>query len=173
MTYNKKGQAALEFLMTYGWAILVVLAAIGALAYFGVLNPAKFAPETCMATSGWGCQGKAVVDSTTLVVTVANGLGYRVNLNSSVAGGGAVGTQYNLSAPVLSTCTGSAYLCPAGDITCVTQNVAVEDSSSITIRLTGCDFANANAVKGDITLYFQNTQSKLMEKAIISVTAKK
>ncbi|MCF7865934.1 hypothetical protein K9L67_02665 [Candidatus Woesearchaeota archaeon] len=36
---NKKGQAAMEFLMTYGWAILVVLLAIGALAYFGLLNP--------------------------------------------------------------------------------------------------------------------------------------
>ncbi len=29
----------IEFLMTYGWAILVVVAAIAALAYFGVLNP--------------------------------------------------------------------------------------------------------------------------------------
>ncbi len=30
----KKGQGAMEFLMTYGWAILVVLVAIGALFYF-------------------------------------------------------------------------------------------------------------------------------------------
>lgn len=41
----KKGQAAMEFLMTYGWAILVVLIAIGALAYFGVLSPERFKPE--------------------------------------------------------------------------------------------------------------------------------
>ena len=41
----RKGQAALEFLMTYGWAILVVLAAIAALAYFGVLSPDRFLPE--------------------------------------------------------------------------------------------------------------------------------
>jgi len=41
---NRKSQAALEFLMTYGWAILVVLIAIGALAYFGVLSPARFLP---------------------------------------------------------------------------------------------------------------------------------
>ena len=41
----KKGQAAMEFLMTYGWAILVVLAAIAALAYFGVLSPARFLPR--------------------------------------------------------------------------------------------------------------------------------
>ena len=35
---EKKGQA-MEFFMTYGWAILVVLVAVGALAYFGVLDP--------------------------------------------------------------------------------------------------------------------------------------
>ena len=45
----KKAQAALEFLMTYGWAILVVLAAIGALAYFGVLSPSNFLPSKCTA----------------------------------------------------------------------------------------------------------------------------
>ncbi|MBI1979078.1 MAG: hypothetical protein HYS62_03415, partial [Candidatus Aenigmarchaeota archaeon] len=38
---QRKSQAAMEFLMTYGWAILVVLAAIAALAYFGVLSPEK------------------------------------------------------------------------------------------------------------------------------------
>ena len=50
----KKAQAAMEFLMTYGWAILVVLIAIGALAYFGVLNPDKFLPEKCTIASGSG-----------------------------------------------------------------------------------------------------------------------
>jgi len=38
---GRKGQAAMEFLMTYGWAILVVLVVIGALAYFGVLSPSS------------------------------------------------------------------------------------------------------------------------------------
>ena len=51
---NKKGQAAMEFLMTYGWAILVVLIAIGALSYFGVLSPEKFLPEKCVISSGSG-----------------------------------------------------------------------------------------------------------------------
>ena len=40
---NKKGHSdSLEFLMTYGWAILVVIVAIGLLAYFGVLSPELF-----------------------------------------------------------------------------------------------------------------------------------
>lgn len=37
MTEEKKS-SAIEWLMTYGWAILVVLVAIGMLAYFGVFN---------------------------------------------------------------------------------------------------------------------------------------
>lgn len=36
---NKKGQAGTDFLMTYGWAILVVLAAIGAMAYLDIFTP--------------------------------------------------------------------------------------------------------------------------------------
>ena len=52
---NKRGQSALEYLMTYGWAILVVLAAIGALAYFGVLSPDRFLPEKCTLPSGVAC----------------------------------------------------------------------------------------------------------------------
>ena len=48
MLFSKKAQAAMEFLMTYGWAILVVLIVVGALAYFGVLNPSNLIPERCV-----------------------------------------------------------------------------------------------------------------------------
>ncbi|MBW2977943.1 hypothetical protein KY331_03800 [Candidatus Woesearchaeota archaeon] len=53
---NKKAQAAMEFIMTYGWAILVVLVAIAALAYFGVLSPAQFLPERCQLPAGMYCK---------------------------------------------------------------------------------------------------------------------
>jgi uncharacterized protein (UPF0333 family) len=42
---NKKSQAAMEFLMTYGWALLVILLVLAALAYFGMLNPDRFLPD--------------------------------------------------------------------------------------------------------------------------------
>ena len=42
-----KAQAALEFLTTYGWAFLVILVMIAALAYFGILNPSKLLPDRC------------------------------------------------------------------------------------------------------------------------------
>lgn len=70
----KKGQAAMEFLMTYGWAILVVLVAIGALAYFGVLNPNRFLPASCTIGPGLGCDDHRVTATTTQLV-LRNGLG--------------------------------------------------------------------------------------------------
>lgn len=73
---KKKGQAAMEFLMTYGWAILVVLIAIGALAYFGVLNPGRFLPSSCTITPGISCEDFVVVDgSDTITLTLRNGMG--------------------------------------------------------------------------------------------------
>ena len=39
---KRKGQVIIEFFFTYGWAILLVLACIGALAYFGVLDPCRY-----------------------------------------------------------------------------------------------------------------------------------
>ncbi len=55
--FRKKGQAALEFLTTYGWAFLVILVMIGALSYFGVLNPDAYIPEACNFGSVLSCSG--------------------------------------------------------------------------------------------------------------------
>lgn len=99
----RKAQAAMEFLMTYGWAILVVLAAIGALAYFGVLSPDKFLPSKCTTTPGFSCTEAAATAGTTglLKWTLKNNLGsdltdYSVqfkaaSLTSTEAGGTACG----------------------------------------------------------------------------------
>ncbi len=38
-------QSAMEYLMTYGWSILIVAVILGALAYLGVFNPLYFAPK--------------------------------------------------------------------------------------------------------------------------------
>ncbi len=61
-----RGQAALEFLTTYGWAFLVILVMIAALAYFGVISPNKFLPERCTFQQEFTCRDWQVLrtDST-------------------------------------------------------------------------------------------------------------
>lgn len=49
------GQAALEFLTTYGWAFLVILIMIGTLAYFGILSPGKILPSRCSIGPEFEC----------------------------------------------------------------------------------------------------------------------
>ncbi len=81
---GKRGQAALEFLMTYGWALLVVLIAIVALAFFGVLNPGKFLPSNCNLGVGFSCEDFIIDDDLDSVmsgdqkgirIVIRNGLG--------------------------------------------------------------------------------------------------
>ncbi|MFH1916222.1 MAG: hypothetical protein ABIJ21_03080 [Nanoarchaeota archaeon] len=50
-----KGQSALEFLTTYGWAFMIILVMIGSLSYFGVLNMNTFIPERCQFDNAFSC----------------------------------------------------------------------------------------------------------------------
>ena len=77
----KKAQAALEFLMTYGWAIMVVLVAISALSYFGVLSPDNFLPNKCSFPAGISCvdfEYDIISDIPTLKFVIKNNLGWDV-----------------------------------------------------------------------------------------------
>ncbi|MFC1730251.1 hypothetical protein ACFL6I_07920 [candidate division KSB1 bacterium] len=80
---RKKAQAAMEFLMTYGWAILVVLVVIGALAYFGVLDPAKLLPDKCTATAGFSCADYTFLPAGPKVKLV-NGMGQSITVTSAI-----------------------------------------------------------------------------------------
>jgi len=81
---NKRGQAAMEFLMTYGWAILVVLVVIGALAYFGILNPSTLLPERCEFQIGLNCKDHRVNQSE-IRFSIENGKGNDINIVSITA----------------------------------------------------------------------------------------
>ena len=76
-----KAQAALEFLMTYGWAILVVLIAVAALAYFGVLSPSTFFPDKCILPAGITCLDYKV-ESYRAIIVLQNNLGGIITIDN-------------------------------------------------------------------------------------------
>ena len=163
---NFRGQAALEFMMTYGWAILVVLAAIGALSYFGILNPSKFTPDTCLASSGFACPGKPIFNASGVAFTIVNGLGYPIVLSNAAE---------NLSVTPVGTFTGCSWaVCTQGTVNCYgTNSQPIDDGSGVTVVGYGCTgFANVQVVKGELHFNYLNPQSKLTETLIVSVTGK-
>jgi len=77
---KNKSQVALEFLMTYGWAILIVLVAITALAYFGVLESDKFLPDKCILDVGIACLDFNV-ETSRIVLVLQNSLGEAITID--------------------------------------------------------------------------------------------
>ena len=56
---NKRGQAAMEFLMTYGWALLIVLVAIAVLAAMGVFSGSRFGANLWLLQPAFSGDGVA------------------------------------------------------------------------------------------------------------------
>ncbi|MBR9699135.1 hypothetical protein GOV09_01610 [Candidatus Woesearchaeota archaeon] len=52
----KKAQQAVEFLMNYGWALIIFLLIVAVLTYAGVLNWAFLSPRTCIFPAGISCR---------------------------------------------------------------------------------------------------------------------
>ena len=58
---RKRGQAALEFLMTYGWAFLVMIAVIAGIVALDPLGAAQTSINTCQIGGALSCGSDALV----------------------------------------------------------------------------------------------------------------
>jgi len=67
---NKKAQVAMEFLMTYGWAILVILIVIAVIISTGIFNPKI--PNTCASISPVTCYDVKLDTSGTIFFTLTS-----------------------------------------------------------------------------------------------------
>mgnify|MGYP001585907334 CR=1 FL=1 len=142
----KKGQAAMEFLMTYGWAILVVLIAIGALAYFGVLNPSRFLPNSCTISNQFACESGDFVaySNGTVTLIIRNGRGVDTNIIQFAV-------NYTNSAGIASNCNSGTTGWNVTD----GQKQAITPGTCSSIGTKGGKF------KGDIILYYADAGSSL------------
>jgi len=92
---GKKGQAAMEFLMTYGWAILAAIVVIGALALMGVFSPSV--PQVCTVTApfalGAGDCKMSELDGG-ISLALRNGAGEKITVSTiEIAGCGTYSTS--------------------------------------------------------------------------------
>lgn len=137
---SKKAQAAIEFLMTYGWAIIAVLLTIAGLAYFGVVNPTGFVPDSCTMFSGIACVDM-LANKDGMVMTLRNG-------------GGKAFSSFSISVPGCQTASAAAGLLDGE-----TEKIIFD-----------CNFQNTKTIKTEIGLnYISDGVSHFREGSISAI----
>ena len=128
---DKRGQAAMEFLMTYGWAILAAIVAIGVLAFF-LANPGRFTSNSCAVAAPFTCEEFAVND-TSVIVRLRNGAADNYNVGLVTAVSNALGK----------TCT-------------TTTVLSLTAGNATTFYLSGasCNGLSGTTFRGDITITY-------------------
>ncbi len=146
---ERRGQAAMEFLMTYGWAILAAIIAIGVLAYFGVFSPGKYVTGSAVVNppfyaNAWNVQqdtdDATAGDQAGIVMELRNNGGEDYEIQSvTIAGCGTDSTASSIAASATATiqvpCTGAltAGQTFKGDVTIVYRKTG----SSVDLTSTG------------------------------------
>ena len=146
----KRGQAALEFLTTYGWAFLVILIMVGALAYFGILKPSKLLPDRCNFGSEMGCVDYKI-GTATLNLRLKNNIGEAIIIPAAAS-------------IVLSSESGTGYDCTSKTITGKTFPVTwnggeILEFVGATCGGTGAGFVVGEKAKVFMTINYYDVKS--------------
>ncbi len=125
---HRKGQGAMEYLMTYGWAILVVIIVGVVLWQMGIFNPSGGAAPgmsgfTTVKPNEWACNA----DDGTLTLAVVNAAGQQIS-DLTISGGTCTNTT--LAAGETTTCT------ITGESDCASATAGSRFESTVTLTYT-------------------------------------
>ena len=143
MSKNFKLQSAMEYLMTYGWALLVIAIVLVALFALGVFNGSSFLSTSCVASSGYICsQPVALPNGASSVMVTIN---FGQNTGS---------TAYNA---VVALAPQSSALNSAGYPTTITTNslgtLSAGSIQSINFLVPSTEFTSTNAIGSQFSGY--------------------
>jgi len=144
MSKNFKLQSAMEYLMTYGWAILVIAIVLVALYALGVFNGSAFLHPSCIAASGYICTNQTALPNGANNILV--GFSFGQNGGSTV---------YNAIIGVAPQASGSS---PAGFPSQITQNAIggplnAGNIQQVYLSLPASEFSSGNAIGSQFSGY--------------------
>ena len=152
-----RAQSAMEYLMTYGWAILIIAVVLGALFSLGVFNSASLVGTTCIPLSGYYCANPVLSTSGTLTLTI----------------GQATGTSYS---------SVTAYFVPSGSTFSTSypsspSNFALNSGQTVTVTFSnlpgiGSSPSLGTLLTGQIWLVYSTASASSLETQIATLTVK-
>jgi hypothetical protein len=106
-----KAQSAMEYLMTYGWAILIIAVVLGALFSLGVFSGSSLIGTSCIAAPGYYCQNPVLDTSGTLTFSFGQNTGSTIYNVTICAEPESISpdTAYPFFGPTNPNCTTTAY----------------------------------------------------------------
>jgi hypothetical protein len=157
---NKKAQSAMEYLMTYGWAILIIAIVLAALFSLGVFSSSSFTGTVCVASSGFLCSNP-ILHNGNFVATIgqATGTSWSSAALCFVTSGTTMGTANTVS-------------CPSGISGSPTGALASGQSESFTFSIPSASTVGST-ISGSIwAVYDTSSSGPVYETQIATVTAK-
>jgi hypothetical protein len=82
---NRKSQSALEYMMTYGWAILIIVIVAGVLYSLGIFSPSSSLSSTVTGFSNLGSVAGECTANGVLRIDLGDSTGYPINITSITA----------------------------------------------------------------------------------------
>jgi hypothetical protein len=93
-----KSQSAIEYLTTYGWAILIIAIVLIALFNLGLFNPSSFVSTTCTFPAQFGCLS-AILTSSSGILNITLQQATQSNINVTAIGCNNLDTISNMITP--------------------------------------------------------------------------
>ncbi len=144
MLIGKKGQAALEYLMTYSWALVAIAIVVGVLIFMGILN----APitGTCTGLEKLAYEDHTIDSNGTFILYLKNGTGMQIAINSISPGEDFSGS-------------------------CTPDSNTVNATKDFNVVCTGTGISAGQAYNGKITIEYSRRQARHTESATCTGTA--
>jgi hypothetical protein len=150
---KRKGQAAIEFLVTYGWAILGAMIAIGALSYFGIFNTQRYVSDVCYFGDQITCEDYIAYNNGTVGLILRNNFGVNIDINSTT-----FKSDYG------------TVICNTSDRIIPQLNIEPGDTFNITCNITSTTIPTNSKLKYKTIITFQRTTSDNLHNQTGDVT---
>ena len=80
MSLPRRSQSALEYMMTYGWAILVIVIVAAVLYSLGIFSPSSSLSTTITGFSNLGTVNAVCLGGTSFTISMGDSTGYPINI---------------------------------------------------------------------------------------------
>jgi len=168
----RRAQAAMEYLITYGWAVLIMLVVVGVLFYLGIFNPKSIAACT-FQTPGFTCYAYKLASNTSnsesgLILDLGQATGHDIKVtgvNCTATGTWSV-TEFNASQRNVTISSGSHSMLNGtsanpGVMKCYKADGTVVSASDASVYYSG-----------KIYIHYYDTETNLDHKVIGDISGK-